>query len=189
MSQATQGQMNEFVQIVDKFMANYARLVSKENSDIVYTSGNPALISDYESAVSKAGALKATIENTVGAWNAAKRGWQNVTDVTSMYIGDAVDWMKNLFGGNSGVGGLGVIQIPAAIWVSGIVASAYLLNSLMTKIFLSIEATKIQKNNPGLSRSDALQRASNSLPTLFGGINLPIVAAGVLIAVYLWKQK
>ncbi len=181
---ATQNQMNQFVQTVDKFMANYARLITPDNRAVVYSSGNQQLISDYESAVTKGRALKVTIETTVGAWNAAKRGWSNVTDTTSLYIGDAVDWLKGLFGGGPNTEGLGVMQIPAAIWVSGIVASAYLLNSLMTKIFVSIEATKIQRNNPGLSRSDALLRAKSAVPSLFGSIQTPVIIGAALFAAY-----
>ncbi len=181
---ATQGQLNEFVQIVDKFMANYARLISRENSDIVYSSNNARLISDYESAVSKGRMLKSTIETTVGAWNAAKRGWQSVTDSSSIVINDAIDWVKSLFGSGPDTDGLGVMQIPAAVWVAGIVAAAYTLNSLMTKIFVSIEASKIQRDNPGISRNEALQRASNSLPSLFGGVTTPVIIGAAIFAAY-----
>lgn len=191
MAQASSTEMNRFVQVVDEFMANYARLISPQTRADIFATGNAAMISDYESAVSRGGMLKSTIETTVGVWSAAKREWSKVTDVTSMYIGDAVDWIKNLFGAGpdtKNLSGLGAIQIPAAIWVSGIVASAYVLNGLMTKIFVSIEASKIQRSNPGLSRDEALRRAKMAVPTLLGGMQTPLLIGAALLA-YLWLSK
>jgi hypothetical protein len=84
----------------------------------------------------------------------------------------------------SGMGALGIVQLPAAAWIAGIIAAAYLLNGTMKKIFISIEATRIIKADPNISRGRALEMASSAVSTnFFGSATMPLIAAG-LIAVY-----
>lgn len=189
MAEATTIQMNDFVREVDKFMQNHEKLLSSQIKSDVYNSNDPQLIADYESAVSQGNALKITIETTVGVWKAVKSAWGSVTDVTSMYIGDVIDALKSFFGGGSN-NGLGVIQIPAAAFVVGAIAAALLLNRLMTTIFVRIEATRIQRDNPGTSRAQALIQAKNvHETTLFGQSPLPLIIAGVAIVAWLFLAK
>ena len=187
--QASPQQMNDFVREVDKFMQNYARLTSPQTRSDVYASGNPALISDYENAVSRGGALKTTIEATTGAWQAAKEAYRSTTDVTSMYIGDAIDWFRGLFGGGpdtENLQGLGALQLPAAVWVSGIIASALLLNRLMTNIFVTLEANRIQRDNPNTPRVTALAQAKTQVGAgLFEGLTAPMTIAAVAVIAWL----
>lgn len=187
---ASSGQMNEFVRVVDEFMLKYAKLVSPGMRTEVYASGNPALISDYESAVSRGGALKTSIDTTVGAWGAAKRGWQSVTDTTSLYIGDAVDWLKNLFGNNTNLSGLGIIQIPAAAFVVGAIGVSAALILSIDRIFIAVEANRIQHDNPGLSRDQAYALAKGNVGLdIFAGVNRFAMIAGLGILAYLYFGK
>lgn len=169
--QANKEELNRFVQVVDDFLAKLAKLKSPQTRDAVYASGDSQLISDYESAVSKGDVLKSTIEATVGAWNAAKAEWSKVTDTTSMAIGDAVDWVRSLFGYKpagdfgaipyyKGLGALGLIQIPAAAWVAAIIAAAVLLGKLYDSILVRVEAARLQ-HEQGMSREQALATAQS----------------------------
>ena len=210
MPETTPQEMNKFVQTVDEFMANYAKLISPETKAGVYATKNPALINDYENAVSQSRILKRTIEATVGAWNAAKKGWASVTSTTSIAIGDAIDTIRGWFGYEPAggepatemgvydissitggtLGALGVIQLPAAAWIAGIIASALLLNGTMNKIFISIEASRIQRADPTISRERALSAASKIVSTdFFGKATLPLIVAGLLAAYLLLGNK
>lgn len=208
--QATPQEMNKFVQVVDEFMSNYDKLMDPQMRTDVYNSRNSALIADYESATGQAQTLKRTIEATTGAWNAAKQSWANVTDKTSMVIGDAIDEIRSWFGydpapgiGNydfvrfdsspisgGNLGAFAAIQLPAAAWIAGIVSAAYLLNKTMNQIFISVEASRFQRIDPTLSRSQALEKAVTAVTGggFFGRATLPLIAAGAL-AIYLVMRK
>lgn len=218
MSEASPQEMNKFVKTVDEFMDNFRKLISPETKASVYATKNPTLINEYENAVSQGRILKSTIETTVGAWNTAKKAWASVTGVTSTFIGDAIDEIRSWFGyepaaGMDGLGclgcpdnncancpnrqsdssqlsGLGAIQLPAAAWIAGIVAAAFLLNTTMNKIFISIEASRIIRADPTISRERALTMASSVIKTdFFGGATLPLIAAGLIAAYFLLGSK
>lgn len=192
MADATQAELNKFVRIVDEFKANYARLILPSTRSQVYASGNTAMIADYEKAVSRGNALNATINTTVGAWTAFKAGYSKVTGATSTVIGDAVDEIRSWFGykpmgslHDGSLGMLGVIQIPAAVAVAGIIGVAVVLNSLMSKIFVTLEANKIQRENPGIPRSTALIQAERGLPSLLPGSITPIMIGVGALALWI----
>lgn len=212
MAEATPQEMNRFVKEVDSFMANYSKLTSADTRTKVAVSNNPALLNDYNSAVSQARILKSTIEGTVGAWNTAKAGWRAITDITSTVIGDAIDEIRSWFGykpmgnlsaydispisggslGNYSLGSLGIVQLPAAVWIAGIVSAAFLLNQAMHKIFVSLEASSIMRANPTISRAQALTAASQAVKTMsfFGGATVPlIIAAGLAAFLILGKKR
>jgi len=205
MAEPTQTELNRFVAEVDTFMANYSRLNDPATVAAVYASGNQSLINDFESTRAKSQALKATIENTVGAWNTAKKLYFSATDYTSTVIGDAIDTVRGWFGYtghiNTQVGayvpaftlsGLGVLpQVVTAAWIAGIVSAAYLLNQSIMGILRSIEATKIQKENPNISREAALDLAAKkiNISALFGAPSLPVLAALGLAAWYFFGKK
>jgi len=191
---ATQTELNKFVKVVDEFKAKYARLILPITRQQVYATGNTALISDYESAVSRGGALNSSINALVGAWQAFKRGYGAVTDVTSTAIGDAIDTVRGWFGYDAapgigelpaaGLGGLGAIQIPAAIAVAGIIGAALVLIAAMNRIFISVEASRIQRENPNVSRAVAIRQAEAGLPSFIpGGLTPVMIGVG---AVALW---
>lgn len=187
--QATEQEMNRFVRVVDEFMANYAKLTDPKLRSDVYASRNSALIADYEQASQQAGALKTTIEATTGAWNAAKRAYANVTDETSMIIGDAVDEIRSWFGYKP-MGGLGAIQLPAAAWIAGIVSAAYLLNKTMTQIFVQVETARMLRADPTLTREQALTRATNAMKSsFFGQATVPLLIAAGLAVYLLFGRK
>jgi hypothetical protein len=212
---ATPQEMNRFVQSVDEFFAKYAKLISPSMRAEVYASGNSTLIREYEATVSRARALKVTIEATTGAWAAAKSAWRSVTDTTSTVIGDAIDEIRSWFGyqpgggvgaysvspisggalgqwrGGGTLGALGAVQVPMAAWVAGILGAVYLASAAMDKIFISVQATRIQKDDPTVSRTDALDAASRAVKTagLFGGATLPLIAAAALAAFLLLGKK
>ena len=155
------------------------------------------MIRDYDNAVSRGNALSATINATVGAWNAFKRGYGKITGVTSTVIGDAIDEIRSWFGydpapgiGNIAhlpvnLGALGIVQLPAAAWVAEIIATAVILNSGMNKIFVTLEANKIQRQNPNVSRGDALVQAERGLPSLLPGGLTPIMLGVGALALWL----
>lgn len=187
MAQASQQQMNEFVRVIDEFMQKYARLISPETRNEVYASGNSKLISDYQSAVSRGGMLKTNIEVVTGAWAAAKRAYSSVTDVTSMYIGDAVDWFKSLFGGGPQIGGLGIVQIPAAVWIVGTIAAGAALILSIDRIFITLEANRIQRDSPGISRELAVQKAKGAIGlNVFGDVKQLAVIAALAFGAWLY---
>jgi len=168
MSTANPQQMNRFVQVVDDFMKRYALLTSDATRKRVFDTNDAALINDYNTQVSRGKALKATIEGTVGAWNAAKREWSKITDATSTAIGDAVDEIRSWFGykpagdlsGYGNLAGLGALQIPAAAWVAGIITAAVLATKAIDEILVRIEATRIQQET-GKPRAQALSEAKD----------------------------
>lgn len=219
-AQASQAELNKFVKVVDEFKAKFAKLISPATRAQVYASGNQKMISDYESAVTRGNALNATINALVGAWAAFKRGYKTVTDTTSTVIGDAIDEIRSWFGydpsgglgyveqgefkpldidrdlygasysGLSGLGAAPLAAIPAAVAVAGVISAALILNSLMDKIFVSLEANAIQRQNPNISRGAALAQAEAGLPSLLpGGISLPMIAAGGLALWLLLGKK
>lgn len=188
-AQATAENMNRFVAVVDEFMQKFAKLSLPSTRTEIYASNNPALISDYESTLSKGRALKMSIDTTVGAWQTAKAGWASVTDVTSLYIGDAIDWLKALFGpeSNGNLNALGIIQIPAAAFVIAAIGASTALIFSMDRIFIAMEASKIQRENPGTSRSAAYAQAKSGTGLdLFGGINQLAMIAGLAFVAYLY---
>lgn len=185
---ATPEEMNRFVRVVDQFMKNYTELVSPVMRQKVYSTNDSALISDYESAVNRGRVLKSTIENTVGAWNAAKAAWSSVTDTTSIWIGDAIDEIKSWFGGGPDMSGLGFIQLPAAAWIAGIIAVAYSLNSLMSNIFVRANAAKLVEQ--GVSPERALATAKQGVASqFFQTLNVPLLVGGVLAVWLLFMRK
>jgi hypothetical protein len=179
---AAPSQMNQFVREVDLFMRNYASLINPQTKADVYATGDAVLIKDYNTAVNNGAALKASIENVTGAWAAAKSYYESLTDKSSMIIGDWIDNVRSWFGydPSGGMSGLGALQIPAAAFVVGAIGAAVLLNRAMDKIFISIEASKLQRENPDLPRNVALDRAKNAVSTnLFGGLTLPLAAVAL----------
>lgn len=178
MTEPTNVEMNRFVKEVDEFMQKYAKLTSPDMQQKVYDAGDPVLMNDYKSAVNRATMLKNTIEATTGAWASAKKAYASVTDVTSMWIGDAVDEIRSWFTDNN-VQGLGVLQLPAAAWVAGIVASAYIMNSLMSKIFVRVDVARLVAQ--GVDPAQALQTAqSAAAPAFFEALNIPLLIGGGL---------
>jgi len=191
-TEATQTELNKFVKVVDEFKAKFARLISPATRQQIYASNDPKLISDYESAVSRGNVLNSSINALVGAWNAFKSGYKTVTAVTSTVIGDAVDEIRSWFGydpapgiGNyavaNGMGALGIIQVPAAVAVAGIVGAAMVLIAATNRIFVTLEANKIQRENPNVTRVSALRQAESGLPSLLpGGITPVMIGIGAL---------
>ena len=190
MAQATQTQMNEFVAKVDEFMRKYDLLISDTTKQQVYASGDPQLISDYEKAVSRGGLLKANIENVVGAWQAAKRAYASVTDYTSTVIGDAIDAIREWWGGDEN-NTLGALQIPAAAWVIATIGAAAALIISIDAIFVRLEANRIQKQNPDVSRERAIQIAKGAVG--IGGavsaLSQPMMIAAAAFIAWLWLSK
>ena len=190
MAQASQQQMNEFVKVIDEFMQKYTRLISTQTRTEVYASGNPGLISDYENAVSRGGMLKTNIEIVTGAWQAAKRAYSSVTDITSMYIGDAVDWFKGLFGGEPQIGGLGIVQIPAAVWIVGTIAAGAALILSIDRIFITLEANRIQRDSPGMTRVQAITQAKGAIGlNIFGDVKQLAIIGGIVFVAWLIYGK
>jgi len=191
MAQASQSQMNEFVKVIDEFMQKYEKLISPQTRTQVYASGDPKLISDYGIAVSRGGMLKTNIETVTGIWASAKRAYASVTDVTSTVIGDAIDWLTDLFRGSqvtgNNVGGLGVIQIPAMAWIVGTIAAGAALILSIDRIFVRIEANRIQRDSPGISRERALQLAKSGIGlNVFGDAQRIVVIAALAFGAWLY---
>lgn len=177
----TTGEKNRFVRTVDEFMENYTFLLSRETQNKVYGMGDPALNAEYENMINNAGRLRGVILTTVGAWEQARAALTSVTDVTSMYIGDAIDEIRSWFGYDPtrGLNGLGVFQLPAAAWMIGIISAAVLLNSAMSKLFIKIETASLVRS--GVNPGEALRIASNALaPSLLGGVNKTLLIGGAL---------
>lgn len=188
---ATQTELNKFVKVVDEFKAKFARLTSPAMRNEIYATGNTVLIADYETAVVRGGALNTTINTMVGAWSAFKRAYASVTDQTSMVIGDAIDEIRSWFGYKpmgdlpGGLGSLGIIAIPAAVAVAGIVAAALVLIAGMNRIFISVEASRIQKENPNITRAVAIRQAEQGLPSFLPGSVTPIMLGVGALALFL----
>jgi hypothetical protein len=189
MAQASQPQMNEFVAKVDEFMRKYDSFISPATRAEVYATGDTAKISEYESIVQRGRLLKSSIETVTGLWADAKRAYSAVTDVTSMYIGDAVDWLKDLFGGNNvaGLGALGVIQIPAAAFVITAIAGAVAMLMAMDSFLVTMRAKKIQAET-GMSYPDALNRARSTtgIGGAIGSLTQPLIIAAVALVAWLY---
>ena len=191
-TEATQAELNKFVKVVDEFKAKFARLISPVTRQQVYSSNDPKLISDYESAVTRGNALNSSINALVGVWNAFKSGYKTVTAATSTVIGDAIDEIRSWFGYDpapgigcyvqaQGMGALGIIQVPAAVAVAGIIGAALVLIAGMNRIFISIEASKIQRENPNVTRATALRQAESGLPSFIpGGLTPVMIGVGAL---------
>jgi len=206
---ATPQELNRFVQSVDEFFSNYAKLISPAMRAQVYATGNAAVIADYESAKSQGAILKTTIEATTGAWALAKRAYSAATGATSTVIGDVIDEVRSWFGykpagglgylaacncpapGLGAVGYLGVVQAPAAAWVAGILGAVYLANQAMNKVFIFVAANQIQAADPTLTRAQALAAAADTIKGegIIGAITLPLVAAALLAAFLLFGRK
>lgn len=193
---ATQTELNRFVKIVDEFKANYARLILPATRSEVYATNNPKLIGDYNSAISKSRLLNSTINNAVGAWNAFKRGYAAVTDVTSTVIGDAIDEIRSWFGydpapgiGHYTLGALGAVQIPAAVIIAGIIATAVVLNKAISSIFVTLEANRIQRENPNISRPQAIIQAERGLPSILPSAITPVMIGVGALALWLILGK
>jgi len=187
--QASQAELNKFVKVVDEFKAKYARLILPATRSQVYATKNATIISDYESAVSRGRILNGTINTTVGAWEVFKRGYGAVTNVTSTAIGDAIDTVRGWFGYDPApgigsyapMGGLGAIQIIPAVAIAGIIGAALVLIAAMNRIFISIEASNIQRENPSISRAVAIRQAEAGLPSFIpGGITPVMIGVGAL---------
>ena len=185
--EASQAEMNRFVKVVDDFMRKYKALTAPKTRAAVIATQNPETISNYESTLARANTLKATIEGSIGAWNTAKSEYEFVQDSTSIRIGDAIDTVRGWFGYNP-MGGLSAL--PAAAWIAGIVSAAYLLNKQIDNLLISISASRLQSQDPTLSRSQALMNASAVIkgPGLLGSIPLPLIGAGA-IALFLIFRK
>lgn len=114
-------------------------------------------------------------------------------DVDREFIGQPLRDFPGAQRGYSQLGLLGaapLAAIPAAVAVAGVISAALILNSLMDKIFVSLEANRIQKQNPNISRGAALQQAEAGLPSLLpGGVSLPMLAAGALALWYVLGRK
>jgi len=195
MGQATQTELNKFVKVIDKFKEKYARLILPATRAEVYATQNATLISEYETAVSRGRVLNSTIDTMVGAWSAFKRSYSSVTDVTSTVIGDAIDEVRSWFGYKpagdlgdlllrghvAGLGALGIVQIPAAVAIAGVIGTALVLIAAMNRIFISIEASRIQLENPSISRAVAIRQAEAGLPSFIpGGITPIMIGVGAL---------
>ncbi len=189
MTVANQEQMRSFVKIVDDFYGVRSTLQKKQAA--VYASGDANLIADYNSFMSKSNALNMTIENTVGAWNAAKNAWSKVTDISSTYIGDAVDWFREVFSDYNadGMSAFGAIQLPAAAWVAGISASAFLLwrtgKTLVTRIdAVSIAAAENIPYDQALIKADHVNRFKIFSPEM-----APLIIGALAAGYFLWWRK
>lgn len=199
---ATQTELNKFVKVVDEFKAKYARLILPATRSQVYATQNATLIADYETAVVRGNALNTTINTMVGAWDAARRQYAKITDVTSTVIGDAIDEIRSWFGYDpapgigslrdlpSDLGSLGIVQIPAAVAVAGIISAAMILIAGMNRIFISIEASRIQRENPNVSRSVALRQAEAGLPSFIpGGVTPIMLGVGALALFMIFRGR
>jgi hypothetical protein len=80
-----------------------------------------------------------------------------------------------------GLGALGIIQIPAAVAVAGIITAGMVLIAAMNRIFIALEANKIQRENPSVSRAVAIRQAEAGLPSFIpGGITPVMIGLGAL---------
>lgn len=121
---------------------------------------------------------------------------QQPYDKDANYYGQSYSLFPGAQPGYSQMAGLGAAQLApaavAAVAVAGVISAAMLLNSLMTKIFIRIEATKIQESNPNISRGAALAQAETGIagPGLFGGSVTPVmIAAGALALWFVLGKK
>lgn len=88
------------------------------------------------------------------------------------------------------LGSLGIVQIPAAVAVAGVISAALILIAGMNRIFISIEASKIQRENPSVSRAVALRQAEAGLPSFIpGGITPLMIGVGALALFMIFRGK
>lgn len=193
MADPTQQEMNTFVATVDEFMQKLAKLESAEMRNAAYASNDRALIDDYEIAVGRSRGLRATIEVTTGAWASAKAAYASVTDQTSMYIGDMIDEIRSWFGAGpkADLSALGIIQLPAAAWVAGIIATAYLAIRGMDAIFIRLDASRIQREDPTISRDRAIAKARTAaaVGSFFSFQTAPLLIGGALALWLIWNAN
>jgi len=218
--EATPAEVNIFVADVDEFMTKYAKLISPEFRAKVYATGNTENIANYESKVSQGRAIKNTIETTTGAWLGFKREWSKVTDVTSTVIGDAVDWLRGIFGDDpyggafdaydispisggqlgrydispiSGgqLGALGAIPLITYAFIAGLAVVLVTYIKGLDKFFVWIDAWSIQRDDPSISRAEALDKAAQvaARDNLFAGAALPLLAAAAIAAFLIFGKK
>ena len=184
--QADNVELNRFVREVDAFMTRYAQFISPETRAAVYATNDPDLIKDYESTRNQGAALKSGIEATTGAWNSAKAFYAAQIGNTSMIIGDAIDEIRSWFGYKP-AGGLGALQIPAAVWVAGIIAAAVTLNRAMDSLIVRLDAARIARNT-GVSYQDAYKQATDAHRSgLFGGVSVPLIGLGLAALFFLTR--
>jgi len=192
-AEATQQEMNRFVATVDEFMQKLAKLESPAMRDAAYASNDRALIDDYEITLGRAKGLRATIETTTGIWDSAKAAYASVTDQTSMYIGDAIDEIRSWFGTGPKVNlsALGVIQLPAAVWITGIIATAYIAIRSIDAIFIRLDASRIQREDPTISRDRAIAKARTAaaVGSFFSFQTAPLLLGGALALWLLWNAN
>jgi hypothetical protein len=79
------------------------------------------------------------------------------------------------------MGSLAGLQIPAAVAVAGVISAAMIIIAAMNRIFTTLEANRIQRENPDLPRSAALEQARRGLPSFLpAGIGMGTLALGAL---------
>lgn len=188
--EATPQDVNRFIKAVDGFLENRDKLLAARSR--VYASNDPGLIADYETTVGRANNLKRVIETTTGAWRDFKQWWAtNVTDTTSMVIGDAIDTVRSWFGYKPAgdLTGLGAVQIPAAAWLAGITGAIYLINKSINEILVKVEAARIQRET-GMPRDKAIAAAKQAYsPSIFSVGNLAPYAIGLGIVWYVFFRN
>lgn len=206
MAEPTPQEMNKFVATIDEFMLKLAKLNSPQMRQTAYASGDQVLIDDYEITLGRAKGLAATIETTTGAWTAAKSAYSAVTDQTSILIGDAIDEIRSWFGAGpkadlsgqnlSGqnlsrcnLGALGLVQLPAAAWIAGILAAAYIAIRSMDAIFIRLDASRLQREDPTISRDQAISRArtASAIGSFFSFQAAPLLIGGALALWLVWN--
>ena len=190
MSEASPEQLNKFVKTVDDFLKMRENVLAKRAQ--VYSSNDPELIRDFDNFASASTTLKNTIENTTGAWNAAKQAYAATTDTSSMYIGDAVDWLREVFtdyDADGGLTGLGIVQLPAAVWVAGIISAAAILWRTGKALVVRIDAATISRAE-NIPYSEALKKSENiNSVSIFGGASIPMLIALGAGVYWLWVNR
>ena len=191
---ATEAEMNHFVREIDKFMELRKELLAETHNVDAMRTSDPELWRDYDLVMRQADALKRTIEATTGIWYDFKSWWAtNVTDKTSMVIGDWVDEIRSWFGYDPS-GGLGAFQILSAAWIAGIIAAAAIIIKSMNAVLIRIEAAKLQRET-GMPRDRALQLAKDTYaPGFFGGAGMGfsfamLAAVGIGIWLFFGKKR
>ena len=184
---ADKTELNRFVREVDSFMHRYADFASPETRAAVVATNDPKLIADYEATRNHAASLKSGIEATTGAWNSAKAFYAAQIGNTSMIIGDAIDEIRSWFGYKP-AGGLGALQLPAAVWVAGIIAACVTLNRAMDAVIIRLDAARIVRNT-GVPYSDAYKQATDAHRSsgLFGGATVPLIGLGLAALFFLTR--
>ena len=135
-------------------------------------------------------------------------------------IGDAIDWVRGIFGGGpiadmaaysvspisggqlgrysvSPISGgqlgafaaLGALQIPLAVWVTGILAVMALSYVGMKEVVIRVDAWWIKKDDPSMPWDEALRKSKDISER--GGIvaALPLIAAATIAAFLIFGKK